>query len=183
MTMLTIYSQVTCLNIKTLRQPRWLAYRNRSPHYNLRAKFSFSQNSEVSILRPWDLYLGPEASYTRSQYCCDLRLVQIRNQAAPSELAPKCLYRRPSWLEINLAHCCIYRLMYPSEITSQFIPLNNNRLWAREQNLGCRLYSSENHLVNLIIYLPRFSSHHYVCSGAWLAWPSCHGHRASDGKW
>ncbi|KOS36493.1 hypothetical protein ACN38_g12756, partial [Penicillium nordicum] len=28
--------------------------------------------------------------------CCDMRLVQIRNQAAPSELAPKCLYRRPS---------------------------------------------------------------------------------------
>jgi hypothetical protein len=28
--------------------------------------------------------------------CCDMRLVQIRNQAVPSELAPKCLYRRPS---------------------------------------------------------------------------------------
>lgn len=28
--------------------------------------------------------------------CCDMKLVQIRGQAAPSELAPKCLYRRPS---------------------------------------------------------------------------------------
>jgi hypothetical protein len=60
-------------------------------------------------------------------FCCDMRLVQIRNQAALSELTPRCLYRRPSWFPINLANCCIYRLMYPSEITSQLIPLNNNR--------------------------------------------------------
>ena len=74
---------------------------------------------------------GPQVQMVPSrgkQVCCDMRLVQIRNQAALSELAPKCLYRRPSWLEINLANCCcIYRLMYPSEMTSQFIPLNYNR--------------------------------------------------------
>lgn len=52
-----------------------------------------------------------------------MKVVQIRNQAAPSELAPKCLYRRPSWFLVNLAICCIYRLMYPSEITRQFLYL------------------------------------------------------------
>ena len=28
--------------------------------------------------------------------CCDMRLVQIRNQAEPSELIPKCVYEEPS---------------------------------------------------------------------------------------
>ncbi|KGO73013.1 reverse transcriptase [Penicillium italicum] len=40
--------------------------------------------------------------------CCDMRLVQIKNQAAPSELSP--------------------RLMYPSGRTSQFIPLSCNNI-------------------------------------------------------
>ena len=86
----------------------------------------------ASLLFPYWYALSCPLSVASNGCCCDMRLVQIRNQAAPSELAPKCLYRRPSWLEINLVHCCIYRPIYPSEITSQFIPLNYNRLWARE---------------------------------------------------
>ena len=35
----------------------------------------------------------------RNRNCCDTMIVQIRNQAAPSESVPKCLYRRPSWFE------------------------------------------------------------------------------------
>jgi hypothetical protein len=34
-------------------------------------------------------------------YCCDMRLVQIGNQAQPSELIPKYVYEELSWLEIN----------------------------------------------------------------------------------
>ncbi|KAJ9482845.1 hypothetical protein VN97_g10573 [Penicillium thymicola] len=41
------------------------------------------------------LPISPDAR-GKGYSCCDMRLVQIRNQAAPSELAPKCLYRRPS---------------------------------------------------------------------------------------
>ena len=32
-----------------------------------------------------------------------------------------------------MANCYIYRLMYPSEITSQFIPLNNDSLAGRSE--------------------------------------------------
>jgi hypothetical protein len=37
---------------------------------------------------------GWEAS-AKTLQCCDMRLVQIRKLAAPSELGPKCLYRKP----------------------------------------------------------------------------------------
>jgi hypothetical protein len=47
--------------------------------------------------------------------CCDMRLVQIRNQAEPSELIPKYIYGEPSLLEINLFLRCIYRLKFASE--------------------------------------------------------------------
>ena len=69
----------------------------------------------------------------------------------------------------------IYNLVLTSE-SNQFIPLNYNRLWAREQTLGCRFYSFEKHLYHPgYIYLPRFHSHYHVCSGSRLARPTCHG--------
>ena len=79
----------------------------------------------------------------QSATCCDMKLVQIRNQAAPSELAPKCLYGRLSRLEINFANCCIYRLMYPSEITSQSIPLNYNSDASAESNTTSTVLARE----------------------------------------
>jgi hypothetical protein len=45
-----------------------------------------------------------------------MRLVQIRNQAEPSELIPRYLYEEPCRFEINLFFSLyIYSLILPSE--------------------------------------------------------------------
>lgn len=55
--------------------------------------------------------------------------LQIRKQAAPSEIATRCLHIQSSWFNINLAPNCIYSLIFLQELIIRFIPLNNKNLF------------------------------------------------------
>jgi predicted CoA-binding protein len=59
--------------------------------------------------------------------CCDMRLVQIRNEAAPLELVPKRSVRNIKLIsnQIDLLNVYIASRIR-SEIISQFIPMNYN---------------------------------------------------------
>jgi hypothetical protein len=73
-----------------------------------------------------------------SGICCDMRLVQIRNQAEPSELIPRYLYEELSWLEINLFSslyiCSLWtkKNFYTSELQyNSILPFLHEVLWTK----------------------------------------------------
>jgi hypothetical protein len=102
-----IFSKIACM-IRELTEVR------SSSSFVLRGRYIASPSRKVQYM----------ALYTLVESVV-MRLVQIRNQAASSELAPRCLYKQSSWSTINLAPCFIFILIFPSR--------NNNTIHTSEQ--------------------------------------------------